>query len=628
MLNFKNWLIIENTISQTIKKKYKEIFDKMYKSVNAFIRTRIMNMSENSYEILTKWYIYNYIEYLKDNELIEGARSYRTFFYPNGEPITIGHVDYLTSKIDEKGNLEARLKSKLNDPSFTLEKLERMIELWHFSLESKKRLPGEKGETILDLSKPIEPKNLTLLGSEWEGWKWVDLGKGYCDKEGKSMGHCGNAGAELGDNILSLRDSKNIPHLTFILNNGILGQMKGRQNDKPSEKYHPAIIELLKTPIIKQVRGGGYKPENNFSLNDLEEDMKEELLALKPDLEFDIFEDLEKQMEETRKENNVEDWNFAYEYCTLEDAGDGTPAIHLHGGFSTILKVKLKKHLPAYGKELNDLKHVINIEISKSRVNHFEDIEFRETKKGLEISAYIPTDGYYGSEIDNFKSFIDTLKNSVEGFEQEYQAMIQRALVEKGYLAPYYIKQVTKESGKLGWSYQKFKNFNWETDVDDSKHLIRVIIFNYMMLGKIKNENEKGYLIENFNEEKIKNALDNELMNISNEIQNIENKQKSFLQKNTTPAYHEKIKIKPSSFVKVQPQRKDWNKAWDAETNPVHSFNVLLSTDLEISQLNSYEEAKDAERFLHFVDNNYDLIKNRLIARFKKEALSMNKKLI
>jgi hypothetical protein len=60
--------------------------------------------------------------------------------------------------------------------------------------------------------------------------------------------------------------------------------MKGRNNQKPDQKYHNIIMELLKQPFIKGIKGGGYKPENNFRLSDLNDERYEEMLSLKPEL--------------------------------------------------------------------------------------------------------------------------------------------------------------------------------------------------------------------------------------------------------------------------------------------------------------------------------------------------------
>ena len=107
---------------------------------------------------------------------------------------------------------------------------------------------------------------------------WFDLNKEYCETEGNAMGHCGNsASATDDDTVLSLReritDKKNtfVPHATFILNKrtGMLGEMKGYANKKPAEKYHPAILALLKYhPAIKGLVGGGYLEDENFHLSD------------------------------------------------------------------------------------------------------------------------------------------------------------------------------------------------------------------------------------------------------------------------------------------------------------------------------------------------------------------------
>jgi len=86
------------------------------------------------------------------------------------------------------------------------------------------------------------------------GWEWMDLGRASCEFEGNSMGHCGNSPNARNSNqtIFSLREPKNggkywEPHLTFIYwkQEQSLGEMKGRGNDKPSEKYHDYIIKLL-----------------------------------------------------------------------------------------------------------------------------------------------------------------------------------------------------------------------------------------------------------------------------------------------------------------------------------------------------------------------------------------------
>ena len=126
-----------------------------------------------------------------------------------------------------------------------------------------------------------------------DGYCWVDLNTPADNDEGKAMGHCGNRASYKSDEtILSLRKSVNYqgkkwwrPVCTFILDgNRFLGEMKGRSNDKPAARYHPYIIALLKSKYVEGIKGGGYMPRNNFSLDDLDDSQRNELIEMKPEL--------------------------------------------------------------------------------------------------------------------------------------------------------------------------------------------------------------------------------------------------------------------------------------------------------------------------------------------------------
>jgi hypothetical protein len=128
---------------------------------------------------------------------------------------------------------------------------------------------------------------------------WFTLMRPYCEQEGKAMGHCGNKGAFAHtDTVLSLREMKKQkdgillakPNLTFILKSGeFLGEMKGRGNQKPQEKYHPYILSLLTHKengkyLIKDIEGGGYLPEKNFDIEDFSYENLVKLTDERPDL--------------------------------------------------------------------------------------------------------------------------------------------------------------------------------------------------------------------------------------------------------------------------------------------------------------------------------------------------------
>lgn len=644
-MNFKEWLLIENTISQELKQKHKELTEKLLKPVTDYVMKATEGvLSKDAWQTLSKWYIFNYIKWLGEDS--DSVENYRMFFYHAGSPTIDAHVDYILSKMDASGNLEGRFKSQLNDPSFTVQKLTDAVELWHRSMESKTRIQGAKGKVLIDLSRPIEPTNITLLGGGWAGWSWVDLEKNYCEIEGKSMEHCGNVARGESNTILSLRDENNIPHLTFILNvdNGRLGEMKGRKNNKPSKQYHPAIVELLKHPMVKQVFGGGYRPENNFQLDDLDDEIKEELLEFKPDLQFDVFEDLEEKMKEIRERYKTNEWKFAYENCEVENY-EGEAVINLYGGFSLEIKDRLLKQYwnadwwknPQRKNDMYRIKN--NIKDELRRRMSLEDLEIEEENGILTIRAQMSIDSHYGGPIDAFDSFIHELDTEVEANEEEIRSLIKRILAEEGFIPNYYVMRAAKEDGKITWSHQKFKNFDW--NVNDPKfgeyHEISVKIIDNMKLGKIKNKDPKNVSITQNSElsgvqASIKNKefgnnvqkfLKDELNNVSKEFWNKESKQKLLFGKQKNAPYTFDMKVQPEFYAYINAEAEDYSKPWGTIENPITAWNIVVNCYIEISQMNTFEEGQEAERLLHFIDNNYELIKSRLLKRFQTEAKKM-----
>ncbi len=205
----------------------------------------------------------------------------------------------------------ARIKSfvfERQSPQVILETLRDMEDEW---IETRERTV-EMGEYD-DAEKIIDFGN---------GWAWFNLNRSHCGKEGEAMGHCGNSAAyKTDDTVLSLREHvyENLwsPHLTFILHgDGFLGEMKGRANEKPVEKYHAMIYKLLQHDIVQGITGGGYMAENNFKINDLQNDEIKALKAAK--WGFCSYWELEKsgRKEEAKKmvETRASDHNVSINY--------------------------------------------------------------------------------------------------------------------------------------------------------------------------------------------------------------------------------------------------------------------------------------------------------------------------
>jgi hypothetical protein len=72
--------------------------------------------------------------------------------------------------------------------------------------------------------------------------------------------------------------------MTFIYNENTkkLGEMKGRGNEKPHDKYHPYIIWLLKQKWITGFGPRGYAPEDDFQITDLSDNEHQEVIDANP----------------------------------------------------------------------------------------------------------------------------------------------------------------------------------------------------------------------------------------------------------------------------------------------------------------------------------------------------------
>ena len=218
------------------------------------------------------------------------------------------------------------------------------------------------------------------------GW-WL-LDRGGCRDEADAMGHCGNVPSQKsGDRILSFRTQIEgkywKPHLTFILDgNGYLGEMKGRSNDKPAEKYHPYIIALLKNQkLIKGIKGGGYMPQNNFSLDDLHENEREELIQINPNL-MSVF-------DKYKKDGLTPDVTAGLENKLYDSPLPGIDSIEQK---ETILETWDDLERLANDLDIEPLNSLINYIDEEGNIN---DLNNKNSVQELADELDVPVDLYY-----------------------------------------------------------------------------------------------------------------------------------------------------------------------------------------------------------------------------------------
>jgi hypothetical protein len=164
--------------------------------------------------------------------------------------------------------------------NLSYKELHEQSKKWHDELEV--------GDSTIDY-KEEHPVVVDFRNEKGNGYYWVDLETKDCDEESKRMGHCGRSAG----NLYSLRFTSPIENTKFTKNrsfvtasvndSGVLLQMKGPHNKKPSEELHPYIIPFILNDIVGEF-GSEYDSSQDFSLVDLPEDKIKEIYDQKPDL--------------------------------------------------------------------------------------------------------------------------------------------------------------------------------------------------------------------------------------------------------------------------------------------------------------------------------------------------------
>ena len=172
------------------------------------------------------------------------------------------------------------------------EALEKSRE-WHEQLET---LGGD-----VDYVEPTENEILIEYPETPDGRKyyWVRIPLSYCDVESRRMGHCGRTGQ--GNELISLRSinpfgtghTVNESHVTIAYNpyDEKIVQAKGKKNQKPSEKYHGYIYDLILL-LAEKGRFKGFSAEyqssDDYGWDDMSKTEIETLYKKDPDI-FDNF---------------------------------------------------------------------------------------------------------------------------------------------------------------------------------------------------------------------------------------------------------------------------------------------------------------------------------------------------
>ena len=193
MLNFKEWFLTEGMQIKQGLKKFGNVDSVKFK-VDKFVYTILgENIPEKKAQEITDWVTF-WVYKFNEEEKVPDIFTYVDEF----EKIIEKNKDFIAAEVNTINFKDADLKP---------EDLQFQSDNWHHNLAKNSKI-GAKGA----IGTPV-------LKFE-NGWQWISLDKKYCQIEGRAMGHCGNQAGKAGDNILSLRDPRNVPYLTFIVNHG------------------------------------------------------------------------------------------------------------------------------------------------------------------------------------------------------------------------------------------------------------------------------------------------------------------------------------------------------------------------------------------------------------------------
>ena len=153
------------------------------------------------------------------------------------------------------------------------------------TVEGLKNLDGY----ILDEDVPENNEEILPVS---DNMSWWNLNTSSCRKEANAANHCGSAGYD--NTLFSLRRRDEVfvkeinkvvvvyrPLITasINMNSKAMYECRANGNQKPSKKYHDAIVKMLVKLEIENIASNGYKPEETFLLSDLSEDLSKYLYS-------------------------------------------------------------------------------------------------------------------------------------------------------------------------------------------------------------------------------------------------------------------------------------------------------------------------------------------------------------
>lgn len=304
--------------------------------------------------------------------------------------------------------LETEIKPILDfvwDPKLTYTYLKRELE--DIYEDYKKQL---KGWAPVD----EEAGDKIIIPYKSEKLYWFDLQRPSCSLEGDAAGHCGNSPrSNTNDNVYSLSTLKKVgkewyryPHITVVLeDDGLLGEIKGRGNTTPHDKYGDKLVDLCLLPEVKGIGEARWEADENWTWDHFTEEQKERILDKKGDFTYG-----------EGRSNVAQEW--------LDGEGDADAMAewlddNVYLDYNSITNVTSDTIELEYGTDVSDIYGIFEDEI----LAHVGDLITEYTGEDGEDLVVDPQD--FAREACVFLHSNASMRAAVESFRAEFGNKIQ-----------------------------------------------------------------------------------------------------------------------------------------------------------------------------------------------------------
>jgi hypothetical protein len=252
-------------------------------SIETFIDDYKDRIKDKLVSLIMKYILNDIYPSNKDDISTEDRKKYNGLnSFDKVSFLCINYKALINRNISEKiASISDYLSDRTTDIN-VIRGLKTFDELYDLSVIYHKNLGVEYKDERMD-----EGPDTDVFITYPNGWYWINLNTDFSEDEKENMGHCGQDSGKI---LFSLRDDKKQSHITasYEPNQKALYQIKGKYNSKPLDEYHDKIIDMILNNKyeVNYMKIGGYRPDLDFNLQDLDKKRRNTIFKKKPILKL------------------------------------------------------------------------------------------------------------------------------------------------------------------------------------------------------------------------------------------------------------------------------------------------------------------------------------------------------